>query len=65
MNTCVTVTIVSAGVKRVNWKFGEIYKTVSYTNININTLFDHHRLTCMQTNTHFKNDIFGFFGGNL
>ncbi len=48
----------------INWKFGEIYKTVSYTNININILFDH-RLTCMQINTHFKNDSFGFLGGNL
>ncbi len=46
----------------INWKFWEMYKTVSYTNININILFDH-RLTCMQTNTNFKNDIFGFFGG--
>ncbi len=27
----------------INWKFGEIYKTVSY----INNLFDH-RLTCMK-----------------
>ncbi len=25
----------------INWKFGEIYKAVSYTNININILFDH------------------------
>ncbi len=46
----------------INWKFGEIYKTVSYTNININVLFDY-RLTCMQINTHFKNEMFGFFGG--
>ncbi len=45
----------------INW---EIYKTVSYTNININILFDH-RLTCIQMNTHFKNDSFGFFGGDL
>ncbi len=36
----------------INWKF------VPYTNININILFDH-RLTCMQTNTNFKNN----FGG--
>ncbi len=48
----------------IYWKFGEIYKTVSYTNININILFDY-RLTCMQINTRFKNDFFGFLGGNL
>ncbi len=26
------------GIMGINWKFGEIYKTVSYTNININIL---------------------------
>ncbi len=31
-------------------KFGEMYKTVSNTNINISILFDHW-LTCMQTNS--------------
>ncbi len=41
----------------------EMYKSVPYTNININILIDY-RLTCMQINTHFKNKI-KKLGGNL